>query len=82
MSYSDPLQEPGTSKQLTLCLTHNAALLESHVGENKKETGRVEVKREENVKYLYICLQRPEEHLMDGRGLLHVRKCKWHFFWT
>lgn len=25
MSFSDPLQEPDTSKQLTLCLTHNEA---------------------------------------------------------
>ena len=53
MSYSDPLQEPGTSKQLTLCLTHNEALLQSHVRENKEGVGREGVKREENVKYLY-----------------------------
>lgn len=44
---------PGTSKQLTLSLTHNEALLESHVGENEGGAEREVVKREENVKYLY-----------------------------
>lgn len=40
MSYSDPLQEPGTSKLLTLCLTHNEALLERAMLEGiKKEQG-------------------------------------------
>lgn len=40
MSCADPLQEAGTSKLLTLRLTHNEALLESHVGEKKGVGGR------------------------------------------
>ncbi len=73
VSYSDPLQEPGTSKQLTLCLTHNEALLESHVGEDKEGAGREGVKREENMKYLYSCIQRPEEHYKWAKACAHMQ---------
>lgn len=62
---------PGTSKQLTLCLSHNEALLESHVGENKGGAGREGVKWEENVKYLYSWIQ---GNIINGQGCAHMCK--------
>lgn len=67
---------PGTSKQLTLCLTHNEALLESHVGENEEGAGR-----ESSGKRMWnICTIgfRDQENIINGQGLVH--RCRWAFF--
>lgn len=71
---------PGTSKQLTLCLTYNEPLLESHVGGNEGGAEREVVKREENVKYLYNWIQKTG-NIINGQKCSHMCSVFYFLFW-